>query len=84
MKIARYWDPVKNAACYGVVEGDVVLEVEFAATGDVRVLRVLRGLGHGLDESATRAAQGIKFKPAQSSGRPIDFRTTVHIVFRLA
>ena len=66
------------------IEGDVLLEVNFAATGEIRVLRVVRGLGHGLNESATRAAQGMRFKPAQSGGHPIDFRTTVHIVFRLA
>ena len=66
------------------IEGDVVLDVQFAASGELRVLGVVRGLGHGLDESATRAAQGIRFKPAQSGGHPIDFRTTVHIVFRLA
>jgi len=66
------------------IEGDVVLDVEFTAAGDVHVLRVVRGLGHGLDEAATRAALGMRFKPAQSAGRPVDFRTTVHIVFRLA
>lgn len=66
------------------IEGEVVLEVEFTAAGEVRVLRVVRGLGHGLDESATRAALGMRFKPAQSGGRPVDFRTTIHIVFRLA
>jgi len=66
------------------IEGDVILEVEFTARGDVRVIRVVRGLGHGLDESASHAALGITFKPAQSEGHAIDFRTTVHIVFRLA
>ncbi|MEO8678476.1 MAG: TonB family protein [Vicinamibacterales bacterium] len=66
------------------IEGDVMLEVEFSATGSVRVLRVIRGLGHGLDESAARAAEQIKFKPAQDSGRAVDYRATVHIVFRLA
>jgi TonB family protein len=65
------------------IEGEVTLEVEFSAAGHVRVLRVVRGLGHGLDELATRAAEQIKFKPAQASGRPVDFRTTVQIVFRL-
>ena len=65
------------------LEGEVLLEVEFSAAGQVRVLRVVRGLGHGLDETAARAAEQIKFKPAQGNGRPIDFRTTVHIVFRL-
>lgn len=66
------------------LEGEVVLEVEFCARGTIKVLRVVRGLGHGLDESASRAAEAIRFKPAQSSGRPVDFRSTVHIVFRLA
>jgi TonB family protein len=66
------------------IEGDVVLDIEFCSTGEIRVKRVVRGLGHGLDEAATRAAQGMRFKPAQSNGRPVDFRTTVHILFRLA
>ncbi len=66
------------------LEGDVLLDVEFASTGTVSVLQVVRGLGHGLDEAATTAAKQIRFKPAQSAGRAISFRTTVHIVFRLA
>ncbi len=65
------------------VEGEVLLEVEFRASGEVRVLRVVRGLGHGLDESAARAAERIQFKPARSSKGPVDFRATVQIVFRL-
>jgi len=44
----------------------------------------VRGLGHGLDESALRAAQQIKFKPAQRDGRPVDSSATVHILFQLA
>lgn len=65
------------------IEGEVLLEIEFAASSDVRVLRVVRGLGHGLDEAAVHAAERIRFKPAHTRGRPVDFRTTVHIVFRL-
>jgi TonB family protein len=66
------------------LEGDVILDVQFTAAGGVNVLGVVRGLGHGLDEAATHAAEQIRFKPAQSGGHPVDFRTTVHIVFRLA
>lgn len=66
------------------VEGDVLLDVEFGASGAVSVLQVVRGLGHGLDEAAATAASQIRFKPAQNAGRPISVRTTVHIVFRLA
>jgi TonB family protein len=66
------------------LEGDVVLDVEFEASGRVRVIGLARGLGHGLDEAAVRAASSMRFTPAKSGGRPVDFRTTVHIVFRLA
>ena len=65
------------------LEGNVSLEVQFCASGSVRVLRIVKGLGHGLDESAIRAAENIKFKPAQSNGKAVDFRATVHIEFRL-
>src|SRR5437870_11695847 len=41
------------------VEGEVLIEVVFTATGQVRVQRVVQGLGHGLDESAIQAAQKI-------------------------
>jgi TonB family protein len=48
------------------------------------VNRVVSGLGHGLDEAATRAAQQIKFKPAKRDGQPVDFPARVRIEFRLA
>jgi TonB family protein len=66
------------------IEGEVVLEVVFEASGKLRVVRVVQGLGHGLDESAIRAAQQIRFKPAQRDGQPADYAATVHIVFQLA
>jgi len=66
------------------VEGEVTLEVTFTAAGQVLVVRVVRGLGYGLDEQAIRAAQQIRFKPAQLGGQPIDSRAGVHIIFQLA
>ena len=66
------------------LEGEVLVEVIFQASGDVRVLRVANGLGHGLDEAAVRAAQQIRFKPALQNGKPADFPATVHIQFQLA
>ena len=66
------------------IEGDVVLEMVFLANGTIQVNRVVSGLGHGLDESATRAAQHIKFKPAKRDGQPVDFPARVRIEFRLA
>jgi TonB family protein len=66
------------------LEGDVVLDVVFQANGSVQVNHVVSGLGHGLDESAARAAQQIKFKPAKRDGQPVDFPARVRIEFRLA
>ena len=66
------------------VEGEVTLEVLFSASGKARVLRTLNRLGHGLDESALRAAEEIRFHPATREGRPEDTVATVRIDFRLA
>jgi TonB family protein len=66
------------------IEGEVVLEVVFEASGKLRIVRVVRGLGHGLDEAATHAAEQIRFKPAKRDGQPSDYTAMVHIVFQLA
>ena len=66
------------------LEGDVVLEVIFLASGQLQVIRVVSGLGHGLDEAAMQAARQIRFRPALRSGQPVDFHAHVRIEFRLA
>lgn len=66
------------------IEGDVVIDMVFLANGSIQINRVVSGLGHGLDESAVRAAQQIKFKPAKRQGEPVDYPARVRIEFRLA
>jgi len=66
------------------IEGEVLLDVVFSATGQIRIVKVVRGLGHGLDESAVRAAEKIRFKPALRDGQPADSEAVLHIVFQLA
>ena len=66
------------------LEGDVVIDVVFLSNGTMQINRVVSGLGHGLDESAVRAAQQIKFKPAKREGQPVDFPARVRIEFRMA
>jgi TonB family protein len=56
----------------------------FLANGSIQVIKVVNGLGHGLDEAATRAAQQIKFKAARRDGQTVDFPARVRIEFRLA
>lgn len=66
------------------IEGEVLLEVVFEASGKIHVVRVVRGLGHGLDDSAVHAAEQIRFKPALRNGQPSDSTALIHIVFQLA
>ena len=66
------------------LEGEVLLEVSFSANGTLHVNRVVRGLGHGLDEAAIAAANKIRFKPALSYGQPVDSTAVVHVTFQLA
>lgn len=66
------------------IQGDVTLQVRFLASGQVEVLRVLTGLGHGLDEQARIAAEHIRFKPATRDGRPVDEVSIIHVTFQMA
>lgn len=66
------------------LEGEVLLEVSFGANGTLHVNRVVRGLGHGLDEAAAAAAKKMRFKPALRMGQPVDSTAVVHVVFQLA
>lgn len=66
------------------LEGEVLIEVMFGANGQLQVQRVVRGLGHGLDEAGVEAANLIRFKPALRRGSPVDSTAVVHVVFQLA
>jgi TonB family protein len=66
------------------VEGEVVLSVVFQANGTLRVVDVVKSLGHGLDQMAEQAASQMRFKPAEQAGKPTDFPATLRIEFRLA
>jgi TonB family protein len=76
----RYSDEARRLQ----IEGEVLIEMLFGASGRTRVLRVIRGLGHGLDENAIAAAGDIRFRPALRGGAPVDYAAVVHIVFQLA
>jgi TonB family protein len=65
------------------INGEVRLEVLFKSDGQIQVIRVVQGLGYGLDEEAVKVAEQIKFKPALHEGQPIDSTAQVHIIFQL-
>ena len=65
------------------ITGDVLMEVVVRADGTVGSARVLRGLGHGLDERATAAVRQWRFAPARRLGVPVDVLVEVAMEFNL-
>lgn len=65
------------------IEGDVVLEVIVTRAGSVGDVRVVRGLGAGLDQSAIAAVKQWRFDPARRQGAPVDVVVEVSVEFRM-
>ncbi|MGC4094035.1 MAG: energy transducer TonB [Polyangiaceae bacterium] len=66
-----------NQASLANVRGAMRLELEIDEKGVVRNVRVLRGLGYGLDEAAVEAAKKIEFRPATLCGKPVASKFTL-------
>jgi protein TonB len=67
------------------IEGTVSVRLRVSSTGVVQVLGVTSDLGHGLGDSAVRAVQATRFKPAtDESGNPVDWEGVVNVAFQLA
>jgi TonB family protein len=67
------------------VEGAISVRIHVSASGAVTVLGVSNDLGYGLAQSAMRAAQATRFKPAlDSNGHPVDWEGIEIIRFQLA
>jgi protein TonB len=65
------------------VTGDVVLEIVIKSDGNVGDVKVLRGLGYGLDDRAVAAVRNWKFSPARRLGTPVDVIVEVEVEFSL-
>ena len=66
------------------IQGTVTLRVLVGADGRASDIRVVRGIGFGLDERAAQTVRGWKFKPARdASQHPVTAWITVEVVFRL-
>lgn len=65
-------------------EGVVVLEAVVLGDGSIRVVRVVRGLGGGLDENAIRALEQWKFNPGTREGEPVDVALNIEVNFSLS
>ena len=77
--IPRYTE----AARANNIQGTVMLRVLVGADGDVRQVRVVRGLPDGLTEQAIAAAREAKFKPAIKDGKPVPYWVVLEMGFNL-
>jgi TonB family protein len=63
--------------------GEVTLTVVVDATGQVKNVKVVRGVGMGLDEKAIEAVSKWKFKPGMKNGQPVAVMANIVVTFRL-
>ena len=64
-------------------QGVVVLAIEVDTSGHPRNLKIVQGLGLGLDEKAMDAVARWLFRPGLHAGKPVVTSATVEVTFRL-
>jgi len=73
-----------DAARQAKLQGKVTLRVLVGADGRAAQIRIMQGIGLGLEERAAEAIRGWKFVPAQDAGRQaVPAWVTVEAIFRL-
>jgi protein TonB len=65
------------------IRGDVVLEIVVRSDGTVGDVRLLQGLGGGLESRAIAAVKQWTFAPATRKGQPVDVLVEVAVEFTL-
>lgn len=65
------------------LQGKVTLEVVIGVSGQVQVVRVVKGLSMGLDEKAVEAVRQWQFRPAMREGLPFALTGQIDVYFRL-
>lgn len=73
-----------EAARAAAVEGKVRVQLTVDETGRVVSVKLLQGLGHGLDEAALAAARQAEFEPAVRCGRPTSATFNISMRFNLS
>jgi periplasmic protein TonB len=75
----EYTEDARNAK----TQGTCILWLIVDDRGNPRDIRVVRGLGHGLDAKAIEAVKQWKFQPAEKDGHPVNVQISVEVGFRL-
>ncbi len=75
----EYTEEARNAK----KQGTCTLWLIVDTTGHPRDIRVVRGLGFGLDTKAMEAVKQWRFDPALKEGKPVNVQISVEVDFRL-
>jgi protein TonB len=65
------------------VAGNVLVGIIVDEQGRPQHVRVIRGIGLGLDEKAVEAVRNYKFKPAMKAGKPVAVELNVEVNFQI-
>ena len=84
-EILYYTDPFyTRAAREKKIEGTVTIEGAFDVKGCMKVIRIVKPLGFGLDENALDTVRSWRFSPAKRNGAFVDTFAQIDIDFSLA
>ena len=76
---AEYTDEARRSG----ITGEVVMEIVVRRDGSVSDVKLLRGLGGGLNDRARQAVRQWRFAPATRQGVPVDVIVEVAVEFKL-
>lgn len=76
---AQYTDQARRAG----VRGIIVVKAVLTASGKVTNVEIIKGLPHGLSESAVAATREMKFIPAVKDGKPVSQYIQMEYSFEL-
>ena len=65
------------------VAGNVLVTLIVDTSGHPQRVRVLRGIGMGLDEKAIEAVKQYRFKPAMEGGKPVPVEVNIDVNFQI-
>jgi TonB family protein len=75
---AAYTDEARRRG----ISGEVILEIVVRRDGSVGDIKILRGLGGGLNERAVDAVRQWRFTPSTLKGSPVDVLVEVSVEFK--
>ena len=75
----QYTDDARTAK----ISGSVLVALIVDKQGNPTHVRVVHGLGHGLDEKALEAVRGYKFQPATMAGQSVAVNMNIEVNFQI-